>query len=799
MAEKIIAEYELRTDKFRQQVKGVAEDLDKVGKEGKSAGEATSKSFDKASSSANRLSKETKDAESPMKSLKGAALQLGAALGIAFGVDQLVNFTKESIRAAAFQQQQQALLLAALKGREDVQQRLIKQAEELQQRTVYDAEVINQQQTFLANQGRTEEQINKTIEAAVQLSAVTGDDLATSVQKLDQTYEGSIGRLGRLDEGFKNLTKEQLANGGAMDLIIQKYGGFAEAQAKTLDGQLKQLENSFGDIQEEIGKAFIPTIESLVKGLKNTTAAFDFGEVFKEVQKIFETLIEPTKIAIDTYSTLFSVFSKGSTPTEKTVGVLEVLNIALKVLLLPTKLIIQAFNDIVHWFVKAYEEGGFLTTVVDGIGTAFSTVYNTVKDLLGIEQELETTQKGLAASIVKTAKALNEKTNATSADNEEDKKKISILQQVQKEIAAITERITEQALTGGPISQKDIDRLTFLNGKLDGLKTKLEEVKKITGSEPIVLEAVTDFASVIGDEAKKTNAIVKASVDESKLYLEQVSAELAESLKNNTGDVAKTFEEQVQSLNSTFSEIGNQVANIAGLVGQFQQLQRDEITRTYDTQINAIQNSELSEKEKAKKIEALRKQQAKEEYELQLKQFKINKAIAIVQAVINTAQAVTSQLGAGPVVGFVLAALAAATGAAQIGLIAAQQPPPPAFAEGTDFVQRGKNKAGVDTIPAYLNEGEAVIPTDKNKAYPGLAKAWIAGNLDDYIVRNFVAPKLIDMERKAEKRMADSFAASLKGDGFDDARLLMATSEGNMYLKTIAKEMKTKQKKRTAW
>lgn len=800
MAEKIIAEYELRTGKFKEEVKGVVNELDKVQKEGKEAGETTSKSLDKASTSAKKLGTEVQKAESPMKSLKGAAVQLGAVLGITFGVDQLLNFTKESIRAAAFQQQQQALLLAALKGREDVQQRLIKQAEDLQQRTVYDAEVINQQQTFLANQGRTEEQITKTIEAAVQLSAVTGDDLATSVQKLDQTYEGSIGRLGKLDEGFKKLTKEQLANGGAMDLIIQKYGGFAEAQAKTLDGQLKQLENTFGDIQEEIGKAFIPTIESLVKGLKNTSAAIDFAEVFKSVQRVFETIIEPTKIFIDSYKTLFNAFSDGKTPTEQTVGIIDLLGTVIKLVLTPTRLLAEGFNALVNWFVKAYEEGGFLTTVVDGIGSAFKATYGFISDLLGIEVELETTQKKVATSVVSTAKALNQKTEATKADNEEDKKKISILQQVQKEIAAITERITEQALTGGPISQKDIDRLTFLNGKLDGLKTKLEEVKKITGSEPITIEAVTDFASVIGDEAKKTNAIVKASVDESKVYLEQVSAELAESLKNNTGDVAKTFEEQVQSLNSTFSEIGNQVANIAGLVGQFQQLQRDEITRTYDTEINAIENSTLSEEAKSKKIEALRKQQAKEEYDLQVKQFKVNKAIAIVQTIINTAQSIVAQLAnPTPFAGIALAALAAATGAAQIGIIAAQQPPAPAFAEGTDFVQRGKNKAGVDTIPAYLNEGEAVIPTDKNKAYPGLAKAWIAGNLDDYIVRNFVAPKLIDMERKAEKRMADSFAASLKGDGFDDARLLMATTEGNMYLKTIAKEMKTKQKKRTAW
>jgi hypothetical protein len=70
-----------------------------------------------------------------------------------------------------------------------------------------------------------------------------------------------------------------------------------------------------------------------------------------------------------------------------------------------------------------------------------------------------------------------------------------------------------------------------------------------------------------------------------------------------------------------------------------------------------------------------------------------------------------------------------------------------------------------------LNEGEAVIPTDANAKYPGMAQAWIDGRLDDYIMKQFVAPKLSEMERSVK---AESMSAM-----FDDFRLFRSIERGN--------------------
>ena len=830
MAEKIIAEYVLNTDKFRQQVKGVADDLGKVEKQGKEAGDANAKSFNNASQSANKFSKSVKDSESQLQSIKGMATKFAGAVGIAFGVQEVLQFTKATIDAASNLQEtcsKTQQLCGANTDQIIEWSKSTAQSLGQSQQQALDAastfaifgrsaglggeDLVKFSTDFTALASDLASFNNTTPEEAIQAigAALRGEN--EPIRRYGVLLDEASLKQAALKEGIISSTKEALtpqtkvlaAQAAIYEQTLAAQGDFGRTSGG-LANQQRILSAEFANLQATVGEALLPVMLEFVKTL-NSLIKGDVPGLLDGLSKLNDKLnplglgIGGIVNAFENFADAFKLVTEGdfSGAIEKLGSAFLDLNGAINPLIGVLRYFKSELFGISTELSEAEQleqrlearQNTFNNAVLEG-GEALEIFRKRAKEVLGATDEqfnkyVETQRKRLAQS---------------QMNNEEDKKSISLFKQMQQEVAAITDRITQQLLTGGVVSQKDIDRLGQLNFQLNGVKTRLDEIRKASSTEPIVIDAESKLANVVRDDAKAINEIVKASVDESTKYLQQISGEFAEALKNNTQNVAMSFEEQVAATATVFSEIGNQVANIAGLVGQFQQLQRDEITRTYDTEINAIENSTLSEEAKSKKIEALRKQQAKEEYDLQVKQFKVNKAIAIVQTIINTAQSIVAQLAnPTPFAGIALAALAAATGAAQIGIIAAQQPPAPAFASGTDFVQRGKNKAGVDTIPAYLNEGEAVIPTDKNKAYPGLAKAWIAGNLDDYIVRNFVAPKLIDMERKAEKRMADSFAASLKGDGFDDARLLMATSEGNMYLKTIAKEMKTKQKKRTAW
>jgi len=133
-------------------------------------------------------------------------------------------------------------------------------------------------------------------------------------------------------------------------------------------------------------------------------------------------------------------------------------------------------------------------------------------------------------------------------------------------------------------------------------------------------------------------------------------------------------------------------------------------------------------------------------------------------------------------------------------LNSAQRPQAPqGFFEGTAYLKRNGAPAGKDTIPAMLNEGEAVVPTAKNAMYPGLAESWIKGDLDQYIHRNWVAPALSEAEAKKNESMADNLAKSIamnmKG-GFDDYRLYRTNRQGNSLLAQIADNTRPRMNKK---
>lgn len=177
-----------------------------------------------------------------------------------------------AVKAADVQLKNEKRLLTALRGREDIQQRLIKQAGELQSRSLFGDEEIIGQQAFLASLGLTEQQINDTIEAAAQLSSATGMTLDSAVKNLAKTYGGLSGELGESIPKLKELTAEQMKNGEAVKFILENYKGFAESAADTGLGPMQQLKNSIGDVGEEIGKVLMPMVQAAARMLKDFAA-----------------------------------------------------------------------------------------------------------------------------------------------------------------------------------------------------------------------------------------------------------------------------------------------------------------------------------------------------------------------------------------------------------------------------------------------------------------------------------------------------------------------------------------------
>ena len=91
----------------------------------------------------------------------------------------------------------------------------------------------------------------------------TADSATQMANLMGKVMTGNVGALTRYGVTLDENQKKLLAEGDEMtraatlaEVLKQNYGGFNEALAQTPQGQVKQLSNSFGDLQESFG-AFI--------------------------------------------------------------------------------------------------------------------------------------------------------------------------------------------------------------------------------------------------------------------------------------------------------------------------------------------------------------------------------------------------------------------------------------------------------------------------------------------------------------------------------------------------------------
>lgn len=238
-----------------------------------------------------------------------------------------------ALKNADTQQQAEQRLLTALKGRTDIQQRLIAQAAELQSRSVLGDEVVIGQQAYLASLGMTEEQIGRVIEASAQLSAATGMTLDSAVKNLAKTFGGLTGELGESIPKLKELTVEQLKNGEAVDFILENYKGFAESAAQTALGPLRQLNNAWGDFLEQIGAAMMPFATKVTRALTVVVQMLQsLSPTMKQVLVVVAGLaaaIGPLSLGIGAVIKVLPMLSAGLTALLSPVGLVVAAIVAL--------------------------------------------------------------------------------------------------------------------------------------------------------------------------------------------------------------------------------------------------------------------------------------------------------------------------------------------------------------------------------------------------------------------------------------------------------------------------------------
>jgi len=239
-----------------------------------------------------------------------------------------------------------------------------------------------------------------------------------------------------------------------------------------------------------------------------------------------------------------------------------------------------------------------------------------------------------------------------------------------------------------------------------------------------LLESLKMVAASSGDKAAE--AELNKQIEQAKLQvieLNKISTDAAKKNADIAKDNQKQAEEDAKELADKQKEIIDQTTqliqgvsdNVFNVLNAQVQAYIDGLDKAIDKSKSALDeirsNSENYnarqleiEKERLEKLEAERARAVEREKNLASVQLAINAAIAISKA--------AAEGGAAAPITIALTLASLIAGLAQARVAAGN-----AFFHGVEYLERGKNKPGRDTIPAMLNEGERVITTDTNDKY----------------------------------------------------------------------------------
>ena len=180
-----------------------------------------------------------------------------------------------SIKSFDEQAKAETKLLTALKGREDVQKRLINQAKELQKVTLFGDEATIAAQSMLAMMGLTEEEVIKLIPLIQDFATAKGMDLVTAADLVAKSMGSSTNALSRYGIEITGAVGSSERLNTAVDQLTEKFEGQAEAAALIGAGPLIMMKNQLGDLGEELGSRLMPFVQKFVDFMVDLIEKFD--------------------------------------------------------------------------------------------------------------------------------------------------------------------------------------------------------------------------------------------------------------------------------------------------------------------------------------------------------------------------------------------------------------------------------------------------------------------------------------------------------------------------------------------
>lgn len=203
------------------------------------------------------------------KSTQLMAAAAGAAI-VAFGVSSVKAFAdaeKSQVKLEQAYKRFPALATVQISALREMNKAL-------QDKTGADADSLAAAQATLAQFKLTGDQIKQLTPLLVDYAQVTGQDVTTAASSLGRAFMGNTRALKAIGIDFKATGDTAKDFQSIYTALEGQVGGAGEAFGQTTAGQLQILQQSFEDLQEEVGEQLVPALKSLVDVAKPILGAF---------------------------------------------------------------------------------------------------------------------------------------------------------------------------------------------------------------------------------------------------------------------------------------------------------------------------------------------------------------------------------------------------------------------------------------------------------------------------------------------------------------------------------------------
>lgn len=209
-----------------------------------------------------------------LKSMGRAAVAAGASLGALAGI---------SVQAFSEQEKAAARANSALIQNGDYTKANSKAVQDwassLQDATGIGDEAILQNFALASSFTKNTEEAKKLTAAAIDFASGAQLNVTEATRRLGRAFQGSAADVANFAPGIRELTKEELLNGQATDIIAAKFKNFASRELNTAGGQIKNIQGRLGDFLEVIGQAAAPIIIALGGQFANFTKTLQGNKV----------------------------------------------------------------------------------------------------------------------------------------------------------------------------------------------------------------------------------------------------------------------------------------------------------------------------------------------------------------------------------------------------------------------------------------------------------------------------------------------------------------------------------------